>query len=196
MSWEWQTSLWLAIVLHRLRRLFPWVQNGHLRTLQRYLVKKCWAEKTTSVNCEPASTWKTCCKLIWREITASDGKHANKWVVINLTFDPPVNAAGVAKCADNVSLIRVFPCPQIQISCCLLALVLPPHLQHWSKQTGEAIRRISQKISWWTLIQCDILYCLATYCLAKLVCGVVLYLFHFSSEILQIRLAVSASKRF
>lgn len=58
-----------------------------------------------------------------REVTASVCKHANTWVVINVTFDPPVNAAGAAKCADIIRLIRVFPCPQIQTSCCLLALV-------------------------------------------------------------------------
>lgn len=47
--------------------------------------------------------------LLWEEITASACKHAYQWDVINVTFDPLLCAAGVAKCANNMSLIRVFP---------------------------------------------------------------------------------------
>lgn len=138
---------------------------------------------TTRVTCKCASTWKKWCKqgvwLVWKEITASACKQAYQLDVINVTFDPPVSAAGVAKCADNVSLIRVFPCPQIQISCCLLALVCHHTSSHCGKQTGEATTQFIVK----KLMDADWIWHTDAH---ELVCEVVLL--HFSSGILRIHL--------
>lgn len=46
----------------------------------------------------------------------SERKHASPWIIMNVPFDTPVDAAGVAEHGDNISLIRAFPCPQIQIN--------------------------------------------------------------------------------
>lgn len=57
---------------------------------------------------------------MWAYLNGSDNtwpserKHASPWIIMNVPFDTPVDVAGVAEYGDNISLIRAFPCPQIQ----------------------------------------------------------------------------------
>lgn len=59
---------------------------------------------------------------MWAYLNGSDNtwpserKHASLWIIMNVPFDTPVDAAGVADYGDNISLIRAFPCPQIRIN--------------------------------------------------------------------------------